>query len=55
MKGNSQDQASCGEPDEMPDEMPAWDRDARPQGEELRPGLPGCSHGVVEALPVTEI
>jgi hypothetical protein len=42
-------------PDEMPDEMPAWDRDARPQGEELRPGLPGCSHGVVEALPVTEI
>lgn len=59
MKGNSQDQASCGEPDEMPSEMPdemvPWDRDARPQGEELRPGLPGCSHGVVEALPVTEI
>jgi len=49
MKANSQCQASCAEPEGD------GDRDARPQGEELRPGLPGCSHGVVEALPVTGI
>ena len=28
---------------------------ARPQREVLRPGLPCCSHGFVDALPMTEI